>query len=113
MRSVVPVLAAVLSLTVVDTVSASTVWITVLTCALVTAVGVAFALHALHKDRADALALAMMSLSVAPTLLSAAVLHRWPAAAVTAGLAVALLALRFGIVGCPAAPRSCSPSPGQ
>lgn len=96
-RSVVPVLAAVLSLTVVDTVSASTVWITVLTCALVTAVGVAFALHALHKDRADALALAMMSLSVAPTLLSAAVLHRWPAAAVTAGLAVALLALRFGI----------------
>jgi len=96
-RSVVPVLAAALSLTTVDATSASSVWLTVLTCVLVTAGGVGFGLHALHKVRTDVLALAMMSLSVAPTLLSAAVLDRWAATAVIAGLAVALLALRSGV----------------
>ena len=96
-RSVVPVLAAALSLTTVDATSASSVWLTVLTCVLVTAGGVGFGMHALHKVRTDVLALAMMSLSVALTLLSAAVLDRWAATAVIAGLAVALLALRSGV----------------
>ncbi|MEO9220462.1 MAG: DUF2339 domain-containing protein, partial [Mycobacteriaceae bacterium] len=96
-RSVVPVISALLSLTTVDTTSASSVWLTVLTCVLVTVVGLGFALHALHQQPSDRVALAMMSLSVAPTLLTAAVLDRWPGSAVIAGLALALLTLRFAM----------------
>ncbi|MEO9222409.1 MAG: DUF2339 domain-containing protein, partial [Mycobacteriaceae bacterium] len=96
-RSVVPVIAALLSLTTVNTASSPSVWLTVLTCVLVTVLGIGFALHALHQKPSDGLTLAMMSLSVAPTLLTAAVLDRWPGSAIIAGLTVALLALRFGV----------------
>lgn len=96
-RAVVPVVAATLSLITVDTADTAALWATVLSCALVTAVGVGFALLALHKTPSDTLALNMMALSVAPTMLSAAVLDRWSGAAVVAGLALVLIALRFGL----------------
>jgi len=96
-RAVVPVIAAALSLVAVQRSDTSELWFTVLTCVLVTLAGIGFSLLAVHRDRSDVLALSMLSLSVAPTLLSAAVLDRWPGTAVIAGLAVLLLALRFGL----------------
>ncbi|MGZ4553985.1 MAG: DUF2339 domain-containing protein, partial [Mycobacteriaceae bacterium] len=102
-RAVVPVVAAALSLITVDTADTAALWATVLSCALVTAAGVGFALLALHKTPSDTLALSMMALSVAPAMLSAAVLNRWSGAAVVAGLALVLIALRFGISWLPRA----------
>lgn len=96
-RSAAPVVAAALSLTTVDKASASSVWLTVLTCVLVTVVGVGFALQALYRNRTDKVALAMLSLSLVPTLLTPAVLDRWPGTAVITGLAIALLTLRFSL----------------